>query len=99
MRQFSSRSAHDIESGAAVHVNVDEAGRENGIGKITGEIDLGDIRRNFAPSARGKFGDEAVLNKDERMLYLFLRSVKALRAEHDHIASKKEFCFGWVKKT
>ena len=78
MRQFGGRGPHDIEAGAAVHVNVDETRREDGAGKVFGKIDHGGVARNFLLSPRGNGGDEAVLNKQERILYLFLRRIETM---------------------
>src|SRR5580658_195956 len=53
MRQFAGRGSHEIDAGAAVHVNVDEAGHQDGIGKAVvskvglGKVDHGRILRNF----------------------------------------------------
>jgi hypothetical protein len=41
-------------------------------------------------SSGGKSGDKAVLNKNERGVYLFLRSVEAIGGENDHIAFNQE---------
>ena len=84
MRQFGGRGPHDIESGAAVHVNVDETRREDGVGKVFGKIDHHRMLRDFLLSSRGNGRDQAVLNKQERVLYLFLRRIEAIGAEDNH---------------
>jgi hypothetical protein len=83
MRKFGGSSPHDIEAGAAVHVNVDETGREDGVG----EVNRGCTLRDFFLSPRGNGRDEAVLYKEERILDFFLRGVETTGAEDDHVGS------------
>ena len=53
---------------------------------VVRKIDHRRILRNFPLSARGDGGDEAVLNKEERVLYFFLWRIETISAENDHIA-------------
>ena len=86
-RQLAGRGPHEVDAGAAVHVNVNETGRQDGLGKgVVCKIDHLRILRNFPLGTRGDGGDEAVLNKEERVFYFFLRRIETISREHDHIA-------------
>ena len=89
-RQLGWRGPHDIEAGAAVHVNIDETGREDGVGKIVRNVNRSTVAflGISRSSARGNGGDHPVLDKEERVLYLFLRRVETIGAEDDHISVK-----------
>ena len=89
-RQLAGRGPHEIDAGAAVHVNVDETRRQDGLGEAVREIDHPRILRNFPLSARGDGGDEAVLNKKERVFYFFLRRIETISGENDHIAFESD---------
>ena len=78
--------AHDVESGAAVHVNINVAGGENGIGKIFGEIHQIGAGGNFFLVARRNRRDHSVVDEDERVLDFVDRSKETMGAEDNHIS-------------
>jgi hypothetical protein len=83
-RQFGGRCLHDVNSGAAVHVDIDEARRQDGIWEIASEINHGCVLGNFLLRPRGDARDAAILDKQERVQYLFPRREKTMSAENNH---------------
>jgi len=65
--QFGERRSHDVDSGAAVHMDIDEAWGQNGIWEIAGKVKHGCLGRNLSLRPRGYRGNAAILNKQERV--------------------------------
>lgn len=83
-RQISGTRQHDINSCASVHVNVDKTRRQNGMRTIAGKVNDGRRIWDLLLSSRGNTGNEAVLDKQQRIYDLFPRSIKTMSAENDH---------------
>src|SRR5258708_19882968 len=71
-------------------MKINKARDENRIVIIASQIDCGGTHWNFPLTSRGNFRDQAVLDKHERILDLFLRRIEAFGAENDHIAFARD---------
>src|ERR1700722_576199 len=68
--KFVKRCPHDVEPRPSVHVYIDESGRQNGIGIVSGKVDYRRIVRNLARGSRRHFREAAVFDEDQRVQYL-----------------------------